>query len=305
MIGFQMQMQLICIWNPINYLERNLMIDVILDTLLDVVKLLPFLFLTYLAMEYLEHKTGDKAELLVKQAGRFGPVIGGVLGIVPQCGFSVAAANLYSNRMITAGTLIAVFISTSDEAIPVLLANPQSVGKILPLVGAKLVLAAVAGLVIDFSGIFKTKKQDEEAVVELHSHCHTEGEGGIIKSALRHTAETFIFLIAVMLVLNVAIALIGESAFENFLMGGTLFQPILAGLVGLIPNCAASVVLSQLYAEGAISFGSAVAGLSAGAGVGLLVLFRTNLDKSECIRIAVILFAISVLTGTVLQFTLG
>ena len=158
---------------------------------------------------------------------------------------------------------------------------------------------------IDFSGIFKTKKQDEEAVVELHSHCHTEGEGGIIKSALRHTAETFIFLIAVMLVLNVAIALIGESAFENFLMGGTLFQPILAGLVGLIPNCAASVVLSQLYAEGAISFGSAVAGLSAGAGVGLLVLFRTNLDKSECIRIAVILFAISVLTGTVLQFILG
>ena len=238
-------------------------------------------------------------------SGKAAPLFGAAVGLLPQCGFSVAAANLYSNRMITAGTLIAVFISTSDEAIPVLLANPQSVGKILPLVGAKLVLAAVAGLVIDFSGIFKTKKQDEEAVVELHSHCHTEGEGGIIKSALRHTAETFIFLIAVMLVLNVAIALIGESAFENFLMGGTLFQPILAGLVGLIPNCAASVVLSQLYAEGAISFGSAVAGLSAGAGVGLLVLFRTNLDKSECIRIAVILFAISVLTGTVLQFILG
>ena len=281
------------------------MLDVLIDTLIDALKTLPFLFGAYLIIEFIEHRAAEKFAAWLSKFGRAGSIIGALLGVVPQCGFSVAAANLYSNRMITAGTLIAVFISTSDEAIPVLLANPQSVGKILPLVGAKLVLAAVAGLAIDFSGIFKTKKQDEEAVVELHSHCHTEGEGGIIKSALRHTAETFIFLIAVMLVLNVAIALIGESAFENFLMGGTLFQPILAGLVGLIPNCAASVVLSQLYAEGAISFGSAVAGLSAGAGVGLLVLFRTNLDKSECIRIAVILFAISVLTGTVLQFILG
>ena len=281
------------------------MLDVLIDTLIDALKTLPFLFGAYLIIEFIEHRAAEKFAAWLSKFGRAGSIIGALLGIVPQCGFSVAAANLYSNRMITAGTLIAVFISTSDEAIPVLLANPQSVGKILPLVGAKLVLAAVAGLVIDFSGIFKTKKQDEEAVVELHSHCHTEGEGGIIKSALRHTAETFIFLIAVMLVLNVAIALIGESAFENFLMGGTLFQPILAGLVGLIPNCAASAVLSQLYAAGAISFGSAVAGLSAGAGVGLLVLFRTNLDKSECIRIAVILFAISVLTGTVLQFILG
>lgn len=281
------------------------MFDILIDTLIDALKTLPFLFGAYLIIEFIEHRAAEKFAAWLSKFGRAGSIIGALLGIVPQCGFSVAAANLYSNRMITAGTLIAVFISTSDEAIPVLLANPQSVGKILPLVGAKLVLAAVAGLVIDFSGIFKTKKQDEEAVVELHSHCHTEGEGGIIKSALRHTAETFIFLIAVMLVLNIAIALIDESAFENFLMGGTLFQPILAGLVGLIPNCAASVVLSQLYAEGAISFGSAVAGLSAGAGVGLLVLFRTNLDKSECIRIAVMLFAISVLTGTVLQFTLG
>ena len=197
------------------------MLDVLIDTLIDALKTLPFLFGAYLIIEFIEHRAAEKFAAWLSKFGRAGSIIGALLGVVPQCGFSVAAANLYSNRMITAGTLIAVFISTSDEAIPVLLANPQSVGKILPLVGAKLVLAAVAGL------------------------------------------------------------------------------------VGLIPNCAASVVLSQLYAEGAISFGSAVAGLSAGAGVGLLVLFRTNLDKSECIRIAVILFAISVLTGTVLQFILG
>lgn len=171
------------------------MLDVLIDTLIDALKTLPFLFGAYLIIEFIEHRAAEKFAAWLSKFGRAGSIIGALLGVVPQCGFSVAAANLYSNRMITAGTLIAVFISTSDEAIPVLLANPQSVGKILPLVGAKLVLAAVAGLVIDFSGIFKTKKQDEEAVVELHSHCHTEGEGGIIKSALRHTAETFIFLL--------------------------------------------------------------------------------------------------------------
>lgn len=281
------------------------MLDVLLDTLADALKTLPFLFGAYLIIEFIEHRAADKFAAWLGKFGKAGSVVGALLGIVPQCGFSVAAANLYSNRMITAGTLIAVFISTSDEAIPVLLASPQSAGKILPLIGAKLVLAAAAGLVIDFTGVLKANKQDEEAVVELHSHCDTEGEGGILKSAMRHTLETFVFLIIVMLALNAAIALIGEAALESFLMNGTLFQPILAGLVGLIPNCAASVVLSQLYAEGAISFGSAVAGLSAGAGVGLLVLFRTDLDKSECIRIAIMLFAISVLTGMVLQFTVG
>ena len=291
--------------NSINIEVISKMLDVLLDTLVDALKTLPFLFGAYLIIEFIEHRSADKFAAWLGKFGKAGAVVGALLGVVPQCGFSVAAANLYSNRMITAGTLIAVFISTSDEAIPVLLANPQSAEKILPLIGAKLVLAIVAGLVIDLSGVLKANKQDEEAVVELHSHCDTEGEGGIVKSAVHHTLETFVFLIIVMLVLNVAIALIGQSALESFLMSGTLFQPILAGLVGLIPNCAASVVLSQLYAEGAISFGSAVAGLSAGAGVGLLVLFRTDLDKSECIRIAITLFAISVLTGMVLQFTIG
>lgn len=281
------------------------MLDVILDTLLDALKTLPFLFGAYLIIEFIEHRAADKFAAWLAKFGKAGSVIGALLGIVPQCGFSVAAANLYSNRMITAGTLIAVFISTSDEAIPVLISNPQSAGKLLPLLGAKFLLAAVAGLAIDISGVLRASRKDEEAVVELHTHCDTEGEGGILKSALHHTAETFIFLIIVMLALNAAIAFIGESTLESFLMGGTVFQPILAGLIGLIPNCAASVVLSQLYAEGAISFGSAVAGLSAGAGVGLLVLFRTDLDKSECIRIAVMLFAISVLSGMVLQFIVG
>lgn len=281
------------------------MLDILLDTVLDALKTLPFLFGAYLVIEFIEHRAADKFAAWLARFGKAGSVVGALLGIVPQCGFSVAAANLYSNRMITAGTLLAVFISTSDEAIPVLLSNPQSAGKVLPLIAAKFILAAVAGLVIDFSGVLKPDTKDESAVVELHSHCHTEGHGGLLKSTLHHTIETFIFLILVMLALNIVIAFIGESALEGFLMNGTIFQPILSGLVGLIPNCAASVVISQLYAEGAISFGSAIAGLSAGAGVGLLVLFRTDLDKRECIKISAMLFAISVLTGMILQFFMG
>ena len=281
------------------------MIDILLDTVLDALKALPFLFGAYLVIEFIEHRAADKFAAWLTKFGKAGAAIGALLGVVPQCGFSVVAANLYSNRIITPGTLLAVFISTSDEAIPVLLANADSAGKIIPLVLSKVLLAVVAGLVIDFSGVLRTTPKEAEEVEEMHCHCHTEGEHGIIKSSILHTLETFGFLFIVMLALNLAIAFIGEEALGSFLMSGTVFQPILAGLVGLIPNCAASVVIAELFAEGAISFGSAVAGLSAGAGIGLLVLFRTDLDKSEVLRIAGMLYAISVLTGMVLQFIMG
>lgn len=278
------------------------MAEVLLDTLLDALKTLPFLFGAYLIIEFVEHRTADKFERWLSKFGKAGSVVGSFLGIVPQCGFSVVAANLYSNRIITAGTLIAVFISTSDEAIPVLLSSPESAEKIIPLILSKLLIAIIAGLVIDFSGILKPSEKDEESVVEYHSHCDTDGESGILKCAFKHTLGTFIFLAAVMLVLNVTIYFIGEEALGAFLMGGSIFQPVLAGIIGMIPNCAASVIIAQLYAEGAISFASALSGLSVGAGLGLLVLFRTNTDKAECVKITLMLFFISVLTGMVLQF---
>ena len=281
------------------------MADVLVDTLLDALKTLPFLFFAYLVIEFIEHRAAEKFANWLSKFGKAGSFVGALLGVVPQCGFSVMAANLYSNRIITAGTLIAVFISTSDEAIPVLLSDPQSAGKILPLILSKVLIAAVAGTVIDFSGIFKTSKADSDAVTEAHSHCHTEEHGGILKSAIRHTFGTFIFLIIVMLVLNTAIYFIGEEAFNEFLMGGSIFQPLFAGLVGLIPNCAASVVIAQLYAQNAISFGSAIAGLSAGSGMGFLLLLKTDVDKKECFKIISLLFAISVLTGIAVQFLVG
>lgn len=278
------------------------MIDVLLDTAIDALKTLPFLFVAYLVIEFLEHRAAEKFALWLTKFGKAGSFVGALLGVVPQCGFSVVAANLYANRIITGGTLLAVFLSTSDEAIPVLLSHPESAGRILPLILSKVLLATVAGLVLDYSGVLKTSKADSEAVVEEHSHCHTEGHNGILKSALHHTLETFLFLVLVMLVLNFVIYFIGEETLGRFLMSGSVFQPLLAGLVGLIPNCAASVVIAELFAQGALSFGSAVAGLSAGSGLGLLVLFRADIDKSECVRIAVLLFSISVLTGMVLQF---
>lgn len=278
------------------------MIDVLLDTAIDALKTLPFLFIAYLVIEFVEHRAAEKFALWLTKFGKAGSFVGALLGVVPQCGFSVVAANLYANRIITGGTLLAVFLSTSDEAIPVLLSHPESAGRILPLILSKVLLATVAGLVLDYSGVLKTSEADSEAVVEEHSHCHTEGHNGILKSALHHTLETFLFLVLVMLVLNFVIYFIGEETLGRFLMSGSVFQPLLAGLVGLIPNCAASVVIAELFAQGALSFGSAVAGLSAGSGLGLLVLFRADIDKSECIRIAVLLFSISVLTGMVLQF---
>ena len=199
------------------------MAEVLLDTLLDALKTLPFLFGAYLIIEFIEHRAAEKFAGWLTKFGKAGSFIGALLGVVPQCGFSVVAANFYSNRIITAGTLIAVFISTSDEAIPVLLSSPESAGKILPLILAKIVMAAIAGFVIDFSGILKTSSKDENAVAEYHSHCHAEG--GILKSSLHHTAETFIFLGIVMLALNLTIYFIGEEALGSFLMGGSIFQP--------------------------------------------------------------------------------
>lgn len=303
MIGFQMQMQLICIWNPINYLERNLMIDVILDTLLDVVKLLPFLFLTYLAMEYLEHKTGDKAELLVKKAGRFGPVIGGVLGIVPQCGFSAAASNLYAGRVISLGTLMAIYLSTSDEMLPILISEQVSFWLIVKILLAKAVIGMVAGLIIDFL-LRKKGLEQHEHIHDIceHEHCHCEK--GIFRSALSHTAQITFFILLITFALNLILYFVGEDALANLILSKPVVGPLLASLVGLIPNCAGSVVITQLYLEKVIGIGSAMAGLLTGSGVGLLVLFRVNHNRKENLRILGLLYGIGVLAGIVIELFL-
>lgn len=280
------------------------MADVILDTLLDLIKLIPFLFLTYLAMEYLEHKTGEKASALVRRAGKFGPVIGGVLGIVPQCGFSAAASNLYAGRVITLGTLLAIYLSTSDEMLPILISEQAPVGLILKILLGKAALGIFFGLLTDVV-LRKMGKEEHEHIHEIceHEHCHCEK--GILRSALSHTLQISLFILVITFGLNLVLYFAGEDVLAGVLQGSRFVGPLLAGLVGLIPNCAGSVAITQLYLEGIIGIGSLFSGLLAGSGIGLLVLFRVNHDRKENLKILGLLYAIGVVTGILMEMLFG
>ena len=224
------------------------MLEIIEDTIIDSIKLLPFLFITYLIMEYIEHKTSEKAKETIQKSGKFGPFFGSLLGIFPQCGFSVSATNLYAARVITLGTLIAVYLSTSDEMLPIFISESVPITTILKILGIKLVIGMVAGFLIDMVLRIKNKnKQEQEKIIDLceKDHCHCEH--GIVKSALKHTLNIFIFILIVTFVINMAIYFIGEETIAGFLQNKPILGPILAGLIGLIPNCAASVVITQMY----------------------------------------------------------
>ena len=280
----------------------ELFLDVLIDTLADTAKMLPFLFGVYLLIEYLEHKASDRLPRALRKMGPFGPVGGAALGCIPQCGFSVAASNLYAGRLISLGTLIAVFVATSDEAVPILISRPESAGKILPLIGAKLVTAILAGLLVDavLRIVHAHRNEEDEPYRDLCEDCGCE-EHGIVRSALMHTLKITVFVFLVSLLLGLAIALLGRERIDSLLMTDSAFQPFLTALIGLIPNCAASVVLTDLYAAGSLSFGSVVAGLSTGAGLGLAVLFRTNRNIAENLTVTAILYLTGSLAGVVLN----
>lgn len=274
--------------------------DAILDSLIDTVKLIPFLLITYIIMEFIEHKTSHKTKDAIKKSGHFGPLIGGILGVVPQCGFSAAASSLYSVRIITLGTLIAVFLSTSDEMLPILISEAVDVRIILSILGIKLVIAVIVGFIIDlfFRKKFETS-EDEPEIKDLceHEHCHCEH--GIFKSALKHTINITLYIFIISLVLNIIIYFIGEDNLAHILNSTPIIGPIIASLVGLIPNCASSVIITQLYLSKVLNFATMIAGLLVNTGVGLLILFRTNKNLKENIKITVLLFAIGVIFGII------
>lgn len=284
-------------------------LDVLLDTGIDALKLLPFLFITYLIMEYIEHKTGEKAKNIIKKSGKWGPILGGILGIFPQCGFSAAAANLYAGRVITLGTLIAIFLSTSDEMLPILISEAAPIDTILKILATKLIIGVIAGIIIDFVGqAFKKKKQkeeNEEAQEEIghiceHEHCHCEEEG-IFKSSIKHTLNIFIFILIISLIMNIIIYFVGEENISKLILNMPIVGPLIAGIVGLIPNCASSVILTQLYLQNVISLGSMIGGLLVGSGIGVLVLFRVNENLKENMKIVSILYAIGVISGIIID----
>ncbi len=277
-------------------------LDIFLDALIDTAKMLPFLFAVYLLIEFLEHKASDRFAGTLRKLGPFGPVGGAVLGCIPQCGFSVAVSNLYSGRLVSLGTLLAVYVATSDEAIPILLSSPGSASSVWRLIAAKVIIAVLAGLAVDGAVklLHKKSNEDNEPYTDLCKDCGCE-EHGIFYSAVKHTLQIFIFLLAVSFLLGAGIALLGEQRLNQVLMTDSVFQPLLAALIGLIPNCAPSVILTNLYINGSLSFGSVVAGLSTGAGLGLVVLFRTNKRLKENIAITILLYVVGAVSGMIID----
>lgn len=283
----------------------EILLHTLKHTVLDSIGILPFLFISYLIIEFIEHKASSKIKNSLSKSGKMGSIIGAIFGVFPQCGFSVTASTLYAGRIITVGTLVAVFISTSDEAIPVLLSNPSSISKILPLVLVKVCFAILVGLFIDFviakkQKINEIQSESEEHIHEMCVHCNCEKEN-LFVSAIKHTMSVFLFIFIFSFVLNGIIELIGEENLSKLLLTGNILQPVVAGLIGIIPNCAASILLTELYIDGTISFASVISGLSVGAGVGMIVLLKENKNMKENIKIILGTFTISVLFGIILE----
>lgn len=318
----------------------NTAVDVLKDAFVDTVYLIPFLLVTYLFMEWLEHKTGEKTQDAIRKAGAAGPIVGAVLGVVPQCGFSAAASTLYAGRVIGLGTLIAVFLSTSDEMLPIFIAEQVPLNVLLGMLGIKLVIGMVFGIIIDAVLRLTRRPQESLRIHELcerdhcdcsddcatckenpalayehhddcsegcdhgshhHDHSHDAGWKSIVRSAVKHTLQVTLFVFLVSLAIDVLFEVVGEETIAAALSANELLAVVASAIVGLIPNCAASVAIAQLYVEGVLGFGAAMAGLLSAAGVGLLVLLRTNRHAGQNALILLVLVGISILCGFAFQ----
>lgn len=288
----------------------ELLFDSILDAAIDSIKILPFLFLTYLVMEYVEHKMGENSKDIIRKSGKFGPLLGAVCGVVPQCGFSAAASNLYAGRIITRGTLLAIYLSTSDEMLPILISEHAPVMLIAKTLGLKILIGMAGGLLVD---IIWAKHQKIRAYAQkphkgekfhIDQICENENckcDDGLLKSALKHTLHIFLFILLFSFLFNICIAAIGRENIESFILSRPVAGVFLTGIIGLIPNCAASVMITSLYLEGLISFGAMMAGLLVGAGVGLLVLCRVNEDVKDNLLVIGLLYVCGVAGGIIIE----
>lgn len=319
----------------------DLIVDVLADSVIDTLKLIPFLFVTYLAMEALEHFASNKVREAVERAGAAGPVVGGLLGALPQCGFSAMAATLFSGRVVTAGTLVAVILSTSDEMIPVFVAHQEPASRMLSIIAIKVVLGIVAGLLLDVALRLLHRAGDGHAHIhelcerehchceeadELdddeghdgrgdhndhhndhdghHEHAHHHGHGhshhgawGIVRSACVHTIQVTAFIFLISLLFGLIIEGLGVDSIRSMLAYHPVRATFIAALVGLIPNCGASVAIAELFLDGTLATGPMLAGLLSSGGVGLLVLWRTNADARQNVYVTLLVYGVAVLAG--------
>lgn len=278
------------------------MIDVILDGVLDTIKLFPYLFVVFLILEYLESKLDKKTEKVLRNNQKYGPFLGAILGGFPQCGFSTMAASLFSSRVVTMGTLIAVFLATSDEMLVVMLGKDVPILTILKIIGFKVLVGVIVGLLVDL--IYK-RKNDTITIHEecLHEHCNCHQEG-ILLGGFKHALKIGLFILVMNLLINGLIYFIGEEVLQNILLNKNVFTYFLSSLVGLIPNCCSSVIITELYLSHFISLGVLISGLLTGSGVGILLLFRTNKRMIENVSILSIIYFVGVLIGILVDIIL-
>lgn len=276
------------------------MLDIIIDTLKDALKILPFLFIAFFIMEYFEHRLTNKNKQLIKKSGKFGPLFGGLLGSFPQCGFSVAATNLYVARIITLGTLISVYLSTSDEMLPILISKGVSMGIILKIIVLKVIIGIIFGFIIDL--IFK---KSDEGLNHIHEICHDnhcDCEHSIFKSSIKHTINILVFIIVVTFLLNIIMEYYGQEKLSNIFLENNILSTFISCIIGLIPNCGSSVIITELYLNNILTLGSTIAGLLTGSGIAILVLFKINNNLKENLKILSILYFIGVLCGIIIDF---
>ena len=273
------------------------MLDALLDGLIDTIKLIPFLFVTFIILEYLEHKISKKNQKILTKNKKLGPLFGGILGAVPQCGFSSMAANLFSARVITIGTLVAVFLSTSDEMLPIMIGQKTAIKELLLIVGFKVLVGIIVGFIVDL--IYKRKEADEHEHIEEiceHEHCHCKSDE-IFLSSVKHTLKITLFILIANLAINMIIFLVGEDNLSKVLLNKNIFVYFIASLIGLIPNCASSVIMTELYLSKIVSLGTLMSGLITGSGIGILLLFKQNKNIKENLSILSIIYFEGVIVG--------
>lgn len=271
--------------------------DIILDTLIDSLKILPFLFIAFLIIEYFEHKLNNKTKKIISKSGKYSPILGSLLGLIPQCGFGVVATNLYITRIISLGTLIGIYLSTSDEMLPIMLSKKAPLKVILLILAIKFITGFVFGYLIDFVLRKKTKNEHVSYDICDNENCGCNHSHNLITASIIHTLKTLIYLVIITFIINVIFNYLGDKYLSRLLLKDTLFAPLITSLIGLIPSCGSSIMISELYLSSAISFGSLISGLLTNSGMAILVLFKSNKNIKENITILTILYIIGILVG--------